>query len=512
MAPVTAPFKLGMAIGEALSAPPDFVEQTAQAKDGEAKTPQSRGRKKPTSEDETQKASLHPSKKTNFPPGANAFLRICLQRFDGLQDVSAVKVRVKCLPAVVFNGETITPELVANVAKKERKAKWEKEEKERLQEQLGGVHRAELVMAGKKLHDQVREKVDEVSHAVGENLADGFGGDEEGGPLGGPFAGAFSGAVPRSPRGGLVAAPAVEAIEEDPIEARFSKLKLSEHHGRVSAGRGGSSHSTSTAANDPRKLSPVEDLLAREQARKAEQLKEQQQKRVCSSHKVHKLAEIQKHFERFYGPFSVGPYRTPEEIRSIREKIDLLVYLNRKKARVRERVEKRAKKERALAAAEVKNPKKVVMVPPLARPPLRRLDLDAMADALNLDENAVRAYAFEGRCVGAGTGWLIGSVSDRFRTGFRPVSDQFSYAQSTSQYHVGSAESMSPCHVRSAECHVGSSECPVGSAGCMHSLDRNSGKQSESDPVLVRNRSVDVLVLCVPSSGAKFSGVSSATS
>ena len=61
------------------------------------------------------------------------------------------------------------------------------------------------------------------------------------------------------------------------------------------------------------------------------------------------------------------------------------------------------------------------------------------------------------------------SASDRFQTGFRPVS-HVGFAESMSQCLLPHTRSMSPCHVRSAECHVGSAECHV---GCT-SLERNS--------------------------------------
>ena len=61
----------------------------------------------------------------------------------------------------------------------------------------------------------------------------------------------------------------------------------------------------------------------------------------------------------------------------------------------------------------------------------------------------------------------------RFGTGFRPVSDQFSYAQSTSQCPVGSVESM--CHVRyTVMLDLRSVLSDL--RGVCTCLDRNSGK------------------------------------
>ena len=126
-----------------------------------------------------------------------------------------------------------------------------------------------------------------------------------------------------------------------------------------------------------------------------------------------------------------------------------------------------------------------------------------------------RALAWERECasvsLGAGTGWLIRG-SDTFRTGFRPVSNRF---QTPVSSQCRMPDLRSPCHspspppcpvqmsyVSPPPCTVNMSDaqnqkCFVGHLWTvsfrMHrSLDRNSCYHTESGPVLVRTRSVDV--------------------
>ena len=84
---------------------------------------------------------------------------------------------------------------------------------------------------------------------------------------------------------------------------------------------------------------------------------------------------------------------------------------------------------------------------------------------------------------GTGTGWLIRG-SDRFPTGFRPVSDRFQ--TSAVVPHVGFAESMSQCHfgcivhVVIVSCpmhsHVGSAECHFGCKGVVTEIQDSGPK------------------------------------
>ena len=72
--------------------------------------------------------------------------------------------------------------------------------------------------------------------------------------------------------------------------------------------------------------------------------------------------------------------------------------------------------------------------------------------------------------------------TDRFQTVFRPVPCRMHYNPCRSV--------SSPMHSSMSPCHVG---CTVPCRVHSHSLDRNSGGQSESGPMLVGRRSVDVL-------------------
>ena len=94
-------------------------------------------------------------------------------------------------------------------------------------------------------------------------------------------------------------------------------------------------------------------------------------------------------------------------MKTIREQIDLLTYLNKSKMKRRRKVERLANKARARAMCEgaqnsVGRPRRLVTVPSSARPPLRMLDLDTLSDALGVQHDVVRVYAFEGRCASFG--------------------------------------------------------------------------------------------------------------
>ena len=91
------------------------------------------------------------------------------------------------------------------------------------------------------------------------------------------------------------------------------------------------------------------------------------------------------------------------------------------------------------------------------------------------------------------------SASDRFQTGVRPVSDQSpaGLPQSMSQSLFSPCTvHMSSCHVRctvavmsdAQKCHVGCTTVSIR----MHSLERNSGKHSESGPFFAQKRFFDV--------------------